>query len=461
LAGLSATQANKVFAFKESNRYQQLIQEAKMSLTNRPGVSAAVVALLAAATALAGCGGSAGVSSNNGPLVVGMLTSFTGVNASYGTDVMAGCVPAANVINAAGGVLGHKVTCQKFDDVSDPTDAIPETRKMLSTVPNLEMALGTGSDTSAAVVPIVNAAHIPIFPSSGQALFDVNQYPYFWRIVPIDAAQGYAMAIAASLHFKRIAAVFANTVSGLGSQPDFLIGLRKLHDPAVTNIVLPASQPSYKSVIVRIMRSHPQVIVGELDAATAATFYTDFLQLEGHLIPTITDGIATEVAWQQAVVKAIGRSHLSQISAVLPQTDFTSPGFLAFKNAVLSSNVPNKSTYATGVYAASFYDSVILVNLAALKARSISPSVYNRYIGEIANGVPGAVVVHTFAAGKKALADGKMIHYVGASGLISFSKYHNWEPPYDLSRFNNDGSTTTLQTVPQTSLQQLIASSKH
>jgi branched-chain amino acid transport system substrate-binding protein len=424
-------------------------------------MSTIALALLAVASALAGCGGGVGASSKHGPLVVGALTSFTGVNASYGTDVMAGCVPAANVINAAGGVLGHKVTCQKFDDVSDPTDAIPEARKMLSTVPNLEMALGTGSDTSAAVVPIVNAAHIPIFPSSGQSLFDVNQYPYYWRIVPIDAAQGYAMAIAASLHFKHIAAVFANTVSGLGSQPDFLSGLSKLHDPAVTNIALPTSQPSYKSVIVRIMRNHPQVIVGELDNATAATFYTDFLQLEGHLIPTITDGVATEASWQQAVVKAIGRSHLSQINAVLPETDFTSPGFLEFKHAVFSSNVPNKSSYATDVYAASFYDSVVLVNLAALKAHSIVPSVYNRYIGEIANGVPGAVVVHTFAAGKKALDEGKMIRYIGASGPISFSKYHNWEPPYDLSRFNSNGSTTTLQTIPQTTLQQLLASSKH
>jgi len=65
--------------------------------------------------------------------------------------------------------------------------------------------------------------------------------------------------------------------------------------------------------------------------------------------------------------------------------------------------------------------------------------------------------VHTFAAGKAALAAGKKIRYVGASGPVFFPKYHNWQPPYVVSRLNPNGSTTTVAPISQTDLAKLIS----
>lgn len=421
------------------------------------------LALLAAtALALSACAsgkstaGSSG--SSHAPAVLAALVAFTGADSGYGPEVLAGCVPAADLINQAGGVLGHKVTCQSFNTASDPSDAVLAARKMLGSTTNLLASIGAGSDTAAAVVPIVNAAKIPIFPSSGQSLFDRNNYPYFWRMVAIDAAQGYAMAIGAkALPYKNVAAVFANTTSAMGSQPSFLAGMKLLNSPVVDSVVLPSGAASYESEIVKLLATHPQLIVGELDPATAATFFSELIHLHGSMLPVLGDEPESEVPWQNAVSGAIGKSTMDKnVELVLPSSPFSSPGFQAYRNALSASNVKDKKTYATDVYSASYYDSATIVCLAALEAHSISPTALNKYILPIANGTKGAVVVHTFAQGKKELAEGKKIRYVGASGPVTFPKYHNWEPPYVVSRLNLNGSQTVIAPISETQINQMI-----
>jgi ABC-type branched-subunit amino acid transport system substrate-binding protein len=416
--------------------------------------------LAAAALTLAACGSNgSGSGSSSGPLVIGALSSFTGSDAGYGPEVQAGCIPAANLVNKAGGVLGHKINCQSFNDASDPVDAVPATHQMLSSTPNLLFAIGVGSDTASAVVPIVNASDIPIFPSSGQSVFDKNSYPYYWRMVAIDVAQGYAMAAAAkSLPYQRVASVFANTTSAMGSQPGFVEGMHLLNEPVVDSLVLPSSAASYSSEVVALLRTHPQLIVGELDPSTAATFFTELRQLNGgKMLPVLGDEPESEVPWQKAVGGAIGKSTMDQyVRLVLPASPFSSAGFQTYVKALNASTVPDKQSYTTDVYSASYYDSVNIVCLAALEAKSVKPSVVNNYILGITNGVPGAVVVHNFADGKKLIDEGKKIRYVGASGPVFFPQYHNWQPPYNISQLTTNGSQTVLGLVSQSEVTHLL-----
>src|ERR1700756_1243967 len=61
-----------------------------------------------AMAALAGCGGQSG---SGGGLVVGAFNPFSGGDASFGPEMLGGCIPAVQLINQAGGVMGHKVSC--------------------------------------------------------------------------------------------------------------------------------------------------------------------------------------------------------------------------------------------------------------------------------------------------------------------------------------------------------------
>jgi hypothetical protein len=65
-----------------------------------------------------------------------------------------------------------------------------------------------------------------------------------------------------------------------------------------------------------------------------------------------------------------------------------------------------------------------------LEAKSTSPSQFDSDIMGLTKPGAGKTVVHDFAAGKKALAAGKQIEYVGALGPISLDKYHNIATPF-------------------------------
>src|SRR3982074_3272742 len=133
------------------------------------------LALMAAAAAvLAACSTSSqsGGGGNNSPLVVGILAPFTGQDAALGPAYFAACLPAVRAINAAGGVMGHQLSCKQFDTRGDPADAVPATRQMIASNSNLMMVIGCTSDEAASVMPILEQSHIVAFCQTGQSEFN-------------------------------------------------------------------------------------------------------------------------------------------------------------------------------------------------------------------------------------------------------------------------------------------------
>src|SRR5258708_6931638 len=82
-------------------------------------------AIITASMVVAGCasgGGPAGNASSGGTFTVtaGVLHAFTGQNAFFGLNAQNACKAAAHEINAAGGIMGHPLTCTDFDTKGDP-----------------------------------------------------------------------------------------------------------------------------------------------------------------------------------------------------------------------------------------------------------------------------------------------------------------------------------------------------
>src|SRR5947209_1219041 len=93
----------------------------------------ALLAVGATALVLNSCGGSGtpgssstGADTGTSSLSFAAFQSFSGPDASFGPEQIAGCAPAARAIVVAGGVLRHKqVSCSVTDDRGDPADAVP------------------------------------------------------------------------------------------------------------------------------------------------------------------------------------------------------------------------------------------------------------------------------------------------------------------------------------------------
>jgi branched-chain amino acid transport system substrate-binding protein len=389
-----------------------------------------VVYLAGAALALAAsaCGSSGGQPGSAGKLEFAIFHDYSGPNAAYGPEASAGCFPAMRVINAAGGVLGHRVLCVPVDAKGDPADAVPAANRLIASSPSLVGVLGAGSDDATAVVPLFEQAHLPIFSTTGQDSFDHARFHYFWRILSPDGAQGYAMAAAAKkLGYTRVAAVFGNDAAAQGSAPTAMAGVRALGLTLAANQSLAVAQPSYRSEAQRLGAAKPQAIISEADPQTSATYLAEVAQL-GTLPALITDPVSLEPNWIKAVSGAVGAATLrAKDTAVVAYAPATTLAYRTYTAALLASKsaVPNPAQWEADLYSVADYDSVVIMALAMIAAHSTSPARYDSYIRAVTSPSANAVIVHTFAAGKAALESGKRIQYIGAVGPTVFNQWHN------------------------------------
>ncbi len=399
---------------------------------NRP--IAALAAAIALAAAVVGCGsssssGASGKDTGTGTLVYAAFNPFSGPDASFGPEEMAGCIPAAAAIEAAGGVLLHKtVTCKAVDSRGDPADAVPAAESLIATTGGLQGIIGPSSDEATATVPLFNRAHIPMIGDTGQAAFDHSNFQYFFRITAPDDAVGYAMALYAHAKgYTRAVGVFGADISSQGTAPTAAAGFTKLGGTMMLQKI-PLDQSSYRTEVLQVAAFKPQVVFTEADPQSDATYLAELRQLY-HLTPIIGTNGTNQPPWFKAVGGAIGSNNLlSYYGGAQPYAPLTGPAYQEWRAqlAAVAKKVPQPvSQWETDSYAMSYWDTVNMMALAAEMAKSTNPEVFTPYIVKVTTPKPGAVIVHSFAAGKQALLAGKQIQYVGAVGPITFDQWRN------------------------------------
>ncbi|HVC39844.1 MAG TPA: ABC transporter substrate-binding protein [Candidatus Dormibacteraeota bacterium] len=415
---------------------------------------ATALALGGASTALASSGSSA-------PINVGVIAPFSGPAAEFGTLLSAPCQAATWLINRDGGVLGHKLQCTPVDDTGDPADAVPNVTRAISTISNFDMAIGLESNTAATTGPIVNQARIPYVTTNGLVSYNRTHEKYFWRLTPADNANGVAFAVwAIEKHYKRVAVVFENNIGSQGNLPGILAAMPKLHGTITNNLTIPADATSYSSVVSTIISKHPQALIFSGDPQTTATFMANYSQLNnGHLPPMITATDSLTPDFFNAVSKAVGKSYIfNDVYLVGSYFSNNTPAFKAYKGAMVANPLTRKiaDVITTVGPPASAYDGMTIMALAMLMAKSIKGSVYNSYIPKVVSKKSGAVVVNTFAEGKKALSEGKKIQFVGVVGPVAFNQYHNFSGQFAASRFTAANNAHQLSVISGAEVSRLL-----
>ncbi|MGI9008055.1 MAG: ABC transporter substrate-binding protein [Streptosporangiaceae bacterium] len=406
-----------------------------------------------ALSVISACSGAGSNGSGHATLVVGEFNPFSGPDAAFGPEMVGGCVPAIRLINAHGGVLGHKLTCVQEDTRGDPADAVPAAQKMMATETSLIGVLGPSSDEALATVPLLDQGHVPMFVDTGQAVFDHSSYPYFWRITPADDVKGYALALwAHKAGYTRAAAVFGNDAGAQSDDPTLVRAFTKLGGTIVYNKPVALDQSSYRTEIETMLASHPQVIFTEVDPQTGATFLSELQQLRG-LVPVIGTEVTLQAPWLQAVGKAIGAAAMARyFEGMQPYAPPSGPAWQAYNRSLLASasQVPKPGQWSTDPYSMTYYDGVNVMALAMIAAKSTSPAVFDKYITAVTEPGSGKTAVSTFAAGKAALRAGQQIQYVGAGGSIVFNRWHNSTGAFEAAKFVHGklelvGSVTAAQ----------------
>jgi neutral amino acid transport system substrate-binding protein len=424
-------------------------------------LAAAITATGALAVGLGAAGGPA-ASAAGSTLTVADVAPFTGPDAALGPTYLVSCDAATNAIDKAGGVLGHMLNCKSVDTRGDPADAVPAVRQMYASGAPA-FVIGCTSDEAASVVPIFAAEKTVSFCMTGQSEFDHVKFPYFFRLVPPDLSESYAMiVIAQQLHYKRIALAFGNDIGSQAFIQPALQAIKKAGDTLTANKTLDLSATTFRTEADAIVASKPQVILTEALGATDAAFLSEVKQLNhGKSIPVIGTSATISPDWFKSVSSAIGASTVaSSFWADNLVTESSGAAFDAFKTAIFAEKgkvgqTGDFSTYLTAPGAVHLYDGINLAALAMVMSKSTSGSAFKADILKIGDGVPGATVVHTFAQGVAALKAGKQIRYEGPGGPTSFDAYHDSAGLFQVDRYTSNGTVKVTGNISTSAMRAL------
>ncbi|MGA9859644.1 MAG: ABC transporter substrate-binding protein [Solirubrobacteraceae bacterium] len=391
------------------------------------------------------------------------MAPFTGTDGALGPTYLVSCDAATNAINASGGVNGHHLTCKAVDTRGDPADAVPAVHQMYASTSNLGLVIGCTSDEAASVVPIFAANKTVSFCMTGQSEFDHVKFPYFYRLVPPDLSESYAMtAIAQQHNYKRVALAFGNDIGSQTFVGPAIAAIKKAGMTVVANETLDLNSTTFRTEAAKIVAAKPDVIMTEALGPTEASFLSEVKQLNGgKAIPVIGTSATISPDWYKSVAAAYGAGTLaSNFSADNLVTETNGPAFNAFSKAMNAEkgkvgSTGNFSTYLTAPGAVHLYDGINLAALAMLAAHSTSPSAYMPWLIKIGNGTPGAVVVHSYADGAAALKAGKTIRYEGPGGPTSFDAYHDSAGLFQVDKYSPTGAVTVAGNLSTTQLRAL------
>ncbi len=432
--------------------------------------AAAVVALVMAgcgsgSASGGGSGGNASASSaaKGAPLTVADVAPFTGTDAALGPTYLVSCDAATNAINAAGGVLGHKLNCKSVDTRGDPADAVPAVRQMYASTSNVGLVIGCTSDEAASVVPVFGANKTVSFCMTGQSEFDHVKFPYFYRLVPPDLSESYAMvAMAQQQHYKRIALAFGNDIGSQTFVAPAIAAIKKAGMKLVSNQTLDLSANTFRTEAAAIAAAKPDVIMTEALGPTEAAFLSEVKQLNGgKMIPVIGTSATISPDWYKSVAAAVGGSTLAKnFSADNLVVESSGPSYKPFVTAINAEkgkvgSTGNFSTYLTAPGAVHLYDGINLAALAMLASHSTNSKVIGPYIQQIGNGVPGAKVVYSFAQGAAALKAGQKIRYEGPGGPTNFDAYHDSAGLFQVDKYTPSGAVTVAGNLSTSQLRAL------
>lgn len=396
------------------------------------------------AIAAVSCSTSGGGSSSNSPVNIGVAGAYVGGPQQYGIPFADGALAAADDINGAGGILGGKAKIITIDTHGDPVDAVTAIRQAIA-VQNIKAEVGLSALDYASALPILLQSHIVTFTHIGNPAIDKLQSPYHFETGPSDALLGSAMIYYAHQKgYNNIALVFDAASGAQALVPPIQADAKILGMNIVATPNLPVGSPSYESEAAQVVSAHPDVILTQLEASSAAPFYAELRQLGGGNIPVIGSDLTLETDW----LTAVGPDYYAKNVVSLESTnDTSSPSYSLFLSTYLA-HFGTQPQYLS----AYIWDGVTTAALAMVDAHSTDSTVYSKDILDVTTPGNDKTNVYDFAQGVQLLNQGKKIKYVGVGSPMIFNQYGRVTTGFAIVQNTPSGKLTTLGSIPATAL---------
>jgi branched-chain amino acid transport system substrate-binding protein len=216
---------------------------------------------------------------------IGNIMPYTGPLAAFSTI---GRTEAAyfDMINERGGINGRKIRFISYDDSSDPTTALEETRKLVE-ADNVLLIFGSfGTPGNLAARPYLNQRKIPqLFLASGDEEWSNPQkFPWTMGWQPAFRAEGriYANYIQASYPERKIAVLWQNDQFGRDLFRGLQEGLGDWARMIISDISFDVSDKSLDTQIDLLKASGAEILLFDGAPAIAALAIRRMSELNWH-----------------------------------------------------------------------------------------------------------------------------------------------------------------------------------
>lgn len=382
-----------------------------------------LLGVMATSLSLAGCflvpPGAFGTSSEE-TVRIGVIAPASGTNAEKGESVYNGAQLAIEQINAAGGVLGKKLSLLKADDQSDNVKAIPKAAKLLDQ--GVVALIGNVQSSVTKAVLLAEAKPrgcVMVSPGSTSPDFSdpakIDHQGWFFRTVPTDALQGKAIAKRAfEAGYKKLGILNVDNTYGNG-----LAGVLKQSFEAnpgctIVKVTYPdeaTPRSSYNDVINPLLAEKPDAIALIAYPGAGSQIVNDW----------ITSGTEPLMPWlfsealkaDSFVVNVKDAERIEGKTGTAPYS-----GGANYDRFALDYQARFK--IPPGPYSVNAYDAAMLIALAMQKGQAVTRDSVKANLQAVSAGT-GTLVKPGVEGIKSALAmlqAGQSVNYDGASGPV-------------------------------------------
>lgn len=398
-------------------------------------------ALLAAAPVFAAC-----------TTTIGAIMSVTGPLGVLGAPIGKVVDLATHDINAAGGVNGCQLKIAMLDDQTNPTVSVDAARKLvdISHVPVIIGPVASGPAQAVLTSVVVPSKVVMITPTATSPVFtqlakEGKTDGWFFRTAPSDALQGAGMAqVAWEAGYRKVALLALNSAYGHGLGGAFITAYKNLGGQVTQAVYYDASQASYRSEVTRAMSPKPDAVflIGYPGDGTLLT--REWIAAGGTQHLLLSEGLQSE-----SYIRDVGPKYFADARGTAPG-NATTPSTKTFTDEVNATyGIPSTQPFIDNTY-----DAVVVAALAIDQAKSDKPAAIRAAIRKVTD--PKGTKIYAgpteLKKGLQLIAEGKPIHYIGASGPLQFDQYGDVLDPLRTWKVTPQGK---IDYVSEISIEQL------
>lgn len=195
-------------------------------------------------------------------ITIGQTAGHTGTVAASVKEATSGARMYFDIVNAAGGINGQKITLVSLDDKFDAKLAVANAKALIDQGA-IALFLNRGTPLTQAIMPLLTEHKIPLVaPSTGAMVLHKPVHPWLFNVrATYQREAERAIEHLSLIGVERIAIVQVDDSFGEDAVQGAMAGLAKTNKTAVAHEKYDRAKPDFAPLVPRLLAKQPQAVL--------------------------------------------------------------------------------------------------------------------------------------------------------------------------------------------------------